>query len=102
MQIGHLNAVTEPPPLIDSRFAIHPLGKLASTHNGLWLIAHPTGSTPVTFALERGRNSGIEAARTLLGQRLDEQTWRTDLDEARRALAHEQNLVRMVALANAG
>src|SRR5258706_5792043 len=54
MQIGNLNAVPEPPPLIDSTFAVYTLAKLASTHNGLWLMAHPTGSTPVTFALERG------------------------------------------------
>jgi hypothetical protein len=98
MQIGQLNALIGPPPLIDSRFTIYRLSKLASTHNGLWLMAHPTGATPVTFTLERDTQSGIETARTLFLHRLEAQTWRTDLDERRRALASEQTLTGMLAI----
>jgi len=98
MSIGQLNAVIGPPPLIDSQFAIYRLAKLSSTHNGLWLMANPTGSTPVTFTLERDPKSGIEATRTLFLQRLEGQTWRTDLDQRRRALATEQTITGMLAL----
>ena len=98
MTMGNLNAITGPPPLIDSSFAIYTLTKLRSTHNGLWLMANPTGSTPVTFTLERAPKSGIEVARALMRERLDEQTWRTDLDEKRRALATEQTLAGMLAI----
>jgi hypothetical protein len=38
----------------------------------------------------------------VLEQRLDERTWRTDLDEARRALATERELVKMVAIVKGG
>jgi len=96
MQVGNLNTVTGPPPLIDSRFAVHTLAKLGSTHGVLWLMSHPTGATPVSFELQRAPESGIEVARGLLRLRLDAQTWRTDLDEKRRALAAEQTLAGMV------
>ncbi|MCE9610103.1 MAG: hypothetical protein K8R23_07825 [Chthoniobacter sp.] len=98
MSIGQLNAVTEPPPLIDSSFAIYRLAKLRSTHNDLWLMANPTGITPVSFTLERLGPSGMDAARELLRARLDAQTWRTDLDEKRRALAAEQTLTGMAGV----
>ena len=98
MQIGQLNAVIGPPPLIDSRFAIYRLAKLASTHNGLWLMTHPTGATPVTFTLERDPQSGLETARALFQHRLDGQTWRTDLDQRRHALTTEQTLPGMLAI----
>ena len=98
MVIASLNAVTGPPPLIDSSFANYTLEKLGSTHNGLWLMAHPTGSTPVTFELKRSPKSGIETARELIRARLDDQTWRDDLEEKRRALAAEQTLAGMFAI----
>jgi hypothetical protein len=100
MSIGSLNAVIGPPPLIDSTFTVYTLTKLGSTHNGLWLMANPTGVTPVTFELERAPKSGLEAARELMRLRLEEQTWRTDLDEKRRALAAEQTLAGMFAIVN--
>jgi hypothetical protein len=98
MRIGNLNSVNGPPPLIDSSFAIFTMTKLGSTHNGLWLMLHPTGGTPVTFELERAPNSGIDAARALLRARLDDQTWRHDLEQKRRALASEKTLAGMVAI----
>jgi hypothetical protein len=98
MRMGNLNTITGPPPLIDSSFAIFTMAKLRSTHNGLWMMTHPTAGTPVTFELERAPNSGIEAARALIRARLDDYTWRTDLEQRRRALATEQTLAGMVAI----
>lgn len=98
MSMGQLNAVTEPPPLIDSSFAIYTLTDLRSTHGGLWLMANPTGSTPVTFTLARAPKSGIDTARELMRGKLDEQTWRSDLEEKRRALATAQTLAEMIAI----
>lgn len=98
MQIGHLNAVTEPPPLIDSAFAIYRLAKLGSTHGGVWLMTHPTGSTPVTFELEPWPQTGIAAARELLTKRLDNQTWREDLVEARAGIAQGTELQTMFGI----
>jgi hypothetical protein len=97
MRIGHLNGVISPPPLIDSHFSIYTLAKLGSTHGGLWLMAHPTGFTPVTFELERAPKSGIEAARELIRSQLDAQTWRQDLEYQRGVLAAQQTLSAMVA-----
>jgi len=98
MRMGNITSVTRPPPLIDSRFAIYRLAKLASTHNGLWLMTHPTSGTPVTFVLERAPESGIEAGRALLRAQLDVQTWRHDLPEARRELAAQHTLADMLAI----
>jgi len=98
MNMNQLNAVTGPPPLVDSQFAVYHLAKLGSTHGGLWLMAHPSGVTPVTFELQRAETSGIEAARGLMRQWLDQQTWRTDLDQQRRALATEKTFSGMLKI----
>jgi hypothetical protein len=97
-RIADLNAVVGPPPLIDSGFAIYTLRELGSTHGGLWLMTHPTGSTPVSFKLERAPKSGIEIARELLRTRLNEQTWRSDLAQRREALAKEPTLAGLFAI----
>ncbi len=102
MSIGQLNAVKGPPPLIDSSFTVYRLDKLGSTHGGLWLMAHPTGTTPVTFELARADKTGIDAARVLLRARLDEQTWRDDLDAARQVIATSQDLAAMFAAVKGG
>jgi hypothetical protein len=96
--IASLNATTGPPPLIDSDFKIYTLRDFGSTHSGLWLMANPTGSSPVTFKLERARQSGIATARKLIQTRLDAQTWRDDLLERRKALSQEQTLAGMMAI----
>jgi hypothetical protein len=56
----------------------------------------------VTFELERAPKSGIEAAREILRPYLDQQTWRTDLKQKRRALATEQTLPGMVSIVSGG
>lgn len=100
MSLGQLHAVTGPPPLIDSSFAVYTLADLRSTHHWLWLMINPTGSTPVSFTLQRAPKSGLEAARAILRTRLDDQTWRRDLDEKRRAFAAETTLAGMVEIVN--
>jgi hypothetical protein len=102
MSIGHLNAQNGSPPLIDSSFVVYRLDKLASTHSSMWLMTHPTGTTSVTFELARAETSGIDAARRLLRARLDEQTWRDDLDDARRAIATGNDLAAMFAAVKGG
>ncbi|MBE2180671.1 MAG: hypothetical protein IAE97_09395 [Chthoniobacterales bacterium] len=96
--IASLNALTGPPALIDSDFNIYILEELASTHGTLWLMTHPTGNTPVTFQLARAPESGIAVARQLLRPRLEDQTWRDDLDQGREALAREETLAGMFAI----
>ncbi len=96
--IASLNAVTAPPPLIDSDFNICILEELGSTHGTLWLMTHPTGNTPVKFKLARAPESGIAAARALMQARLDDQTWRDGLDQEREALAREETLAGMFAI----
>lgn len=98
MSLGQLQAVSGPPPLIDANFTIYTLKDLRSTHGSLWLMAHPTGLTPVTFTLEHAPKSGIEATRALMRERLDEQTWRDDLEQKRQALANERTLAGMVEI----
>lgn len=61
-------------------------------------MLHPTGSTEVTFRLERTNEGGIDAARKRLLERLERQTWRSDLDESRRRLAEEKTLAGMFAI----
>jgi hypothetical protein len=98
MLVQNLISIDGPPALIDSHFAIYHLAKLRSTHNGLWLMANPTGITPVTFELQRDPESGIAAARTLLRSRLDDQTWRTDLEQQRHQLDSQQTLDAMLKI----
>jgi len=98
MSIGVLNSAVGPPALIDSQFKRYRLADLASTHNGLWLMMNPTGTTPVKFTLERAPESGIAVARALFLPFLEGQTWRQDLDEKRRALAAEQTLPGMFTI----
>ena len=85
------------PVLIDSQFKIYAVERLRSTHNGMWLMAHPSGLTEVTFELKAQR-SGREAARELFTRHLEKQTWLTDLDERRRSLGAKQSLLEMAAV----
>ena len=85
------------PALIDSQFKIYAVERLRSTHNGMWLMAHPSGLTEVTFELKAQR-SGREAARELFTRQLEKQTWLTDLDERRHSLGAKQSLLEMAAV----
>jgi hypothetical protein len=95
----HMNLLigsTQPPVLIDSDFNIYTMEKLASTHGGLWLMTHPSGSTEVTFELKRSPNSGLQAALDAMRAQLDTQTWRDDLDKKRKTLASQKTLTGMM------
>jgi hypothetical protein len=85
------------PMLIDSQFKIYAVERLRSTHNDMWLMAHPSGLTEVTFELKAHR-SGREAARELFTRQLEKQTWLVDLDERRHSLGAKQSLPEMVAV----
>ena len=85
------------PVLIDSQFKIYAMERLRSTHNGMWLMAHPSGLTEVTFELKAQR-SGRDAARELFTRQLEKQTWLTDLDERRHSLGAKQSLLEMAAV----
>ena len=85
------------PVLIDSQFNIYTVEGLRSTHNGMWLMAHPSGLTEVTFELKAQR-SGREAARELFTRQLEKQTWLSDLDERRHSLGAKQSLLEMAAV----
>lgn len=85
------------PALIDSQFKIYAVEGLRSTHNGMWLMAHPSGLTEVTFEL-KAQKSGREAARELFTRQMEKQTWLTDLDERRHSLGVKQSLLEMAAV----
>jgi hypothetical protein len=85
------------PVLIDSQFKIYAVERLRSTHNDMWLMAHPSGLTEVTFELKPQR-SGREAARKLFMRQLEKQTWLVDLDERQHSLGVKQSLLEMVAV----
>jgi hypothetical protein len=76
------------PVLIDSQFKIYAVERLRSTHNGMWLMAHPSGLTEVTFELKTQKS----------GRQLEKQTWLTDLDERRHSLGAKQSLLEMAAV----
>src|SRR5258707_14077218 len=85
------------PVLIDSQFKIYALEGLRSTHNGMWLMAHPSSLTEVTFELKAER-PGREAARELFTRHLGKKTWLTDLDERRHSFGGKQSLLEMAAV----
>ncbi len=98
MRAGNLVQMDGPPPLIDSDFAVYRLRKLQSPRGLSWLIAHPSGVTPVTFALEWAPVSGISAARMLFRSQLDIQTGRNDLKAKRQELDAAQTLEGMLKI----
>lgn len=54
------------PTLIDSDWQIYSMEKLRSTKSGLWLMANPTGITPISFELTRQAEGGVARARQLI------------------------------------
>ena len=100
--VMHMNYVLDSggasPVVIDSNFDIYTMERLRSTHGGLWLMAHPSGTTEVAFDLTRSPKSGLEAARKAMRAQLDKQTWRHEIEEKRKSLAAQKTLVEMVDL----
>ena len=97
MHTNYLTLNNEPPLLIDSEFKIYSLDHFQSVHGGLWLMAHPSGTTEVTFEL-KAQKSGREVARESFMRQLEKQTWRDDLEARRKALASRQTLLEMADL----
>lgn len=94
MHTNYLTLNSELRVLIDSDFKIYSLDHFQSVHGGLWLMAHPSGATDVTFEL-KAQKSGREIARELFARQLEKQTWRDDLESRRKALAATQTLLEM-------
>jgi quinolinate synthase len=97
MHTNYVVLIEGTPMLIDSQFKIYAVESLRSTHNDMWLMAHPSGLTEVTFEL-KAQGSGREAARALFTRQLEKQTWLTDLDERRQLLGEKQSLLEMAAI----
>lgn len=95
MHSNYLNLNNEAPVLIDSNFNIYSLDHFRSVHGGLWLMAHPSGATAVTFEL-KAQKPGPEKARALFGRHLQRQTWRDDIAARQQALSRSRNLLEMV------
>src|SRR5688572_29571380 len=71
LQQMHVNYASAPktwPMLIDSEFNIYTMENLRSTKSGLWLMANPSGITPVAFDLKRAPESGLKPALDLIVQ----------------------------------
>ena len=96
MHVNLIMMTDQSPALIDSNFEIYTMDHLRSTHGGLWLMVHPSGNTEVEFTLLRAQKSGLEAARAAMRAQLDKQTWRSDLDKQRAALAAQTTLSGML------
>jgi hypothetical protein len=94
MHTNYLVLNDQPPVLIDSDFKIYSLERFRSVHNGLWLMAHPSGVTEVAFDLSP-RNGGLIEARRLFDQQLQKQTWREDRKNAQERLARSQTLLEL-------
>ena len=60
MHTNYLKLNSGTPVLIDSEFKIYSLDNFQSTHGGLWLMAHPSEATDVTFDL-KAQKSGRDA-----------------------------------------
>lgn len=97
MHTNYLTLNSGAPVLIDSEFKIYSLDHFQSTHGGLWLMAHPSAMTEVTFEL-KSLNVGRENARELFVSQLEKQSWRDDLESRKKTLPTKQKLLEMAAL----
>ena len=66
LNVGMAMKFDEWPTLIDSDFRIFSMEKLRSTKGGLWLMANPTGVTPISFELTPQVQGGLARARQLI------------------------------------
>jgi len=57
--------------------------------SGLWMMANPTGLMPIDFTLFQRKQTGLEAARTIIAK---SKYQGPDLDEERRTLRTERIL----------
>jgi hypothetical protein len=94
MHTNYIILNSETPLLIDADFKINSLDHFRSVHGGLWLMAHPSGATDVTFEL-KPQKSGRKEAHKLFAHQLQKQTWRQDFESKRQALSRSQSLLEM-------
>jgi hypothetical protein len=94
MHTNYLTLNDQTPRLIDSSFNIFTMENLRSVRGGLWLMAHPSGITEVTFDL-KGQKSGRAEAQRLFAEQLRKQTWRDDQASRLETLNRSQSLREM-------
>ena len=94
MHTNYLTLNDRDPQLVDSKLNVFAMEKLRSVHGGLWLMAHPSEITEVTFELKRQKSGRAEAQR-LFAEQLRKQTWRDDQATRLKALAQAQGLLEM-------
>jgi len=94
MHSNYLTLNSQPPQLIDSGFNIFTMENLRSVHNGLWLMANPSGNTGVTFELKPEKSGRAEAQR-LLAKQLRKQSWRDDQATRLESLGRTRTLLEM-------
>jgi hypothetical protein len=100
MHVNHVVLPSAAPMLIDSDLNVYSLERLRSTRGGLWLLVHPSGTTPVIFELTPKGRGGADAARELL---LSCKYLDADPDDdarKRRALGAERTLAGFIAVLN--
>ena len=92
MHVNHLVLGTDGPAvLIDSEFVIFIHGKPA------FYSRRPLVDDPSTFELKRDKESGADAARRLLLQRLNDKGPGEETEQRRKAVVAQKTLVGMVA-----
>jgi hypothetical protein len=94
MHTNYLTLNDRDPRLIDSKLNVYVMEKLRSVHGGLWLMAHPSEITEVTFELKR-QKSGQKEAQRLFSEQLRKQSWRDDLAARLESLGQSQTLLEM-------
>jgi hypothetical protein len=98
----HANRVVlarEAPIVIDGELNLWRLERLRSTHGGVWLMAHPSGMTPVAFEAVRLEGRGVEAAREALLRSASLGGGDVELDaRRRRGLAEASTLGEFIAV----
>jgi hypothetical protein len=94
MHTNYLTLNDRDPRLIDSKLNVYVMEKLRSVHGGLWLMAHPSEITEVTFELKR-QKSGQKEAQRLFSEQLRKQSWRDDQAARLESLGQSQTLLEM-------
>jgi len=94
MHTNYLTLNDRDPRLIDFKLNVYVMEKLRSVHGGLWLMAHPSEITEVTFELKRQKSGQAEAQR-LFSEQLRKQSWRDDQAARLESLGQSQTLLEM-------
>ena len=81
--------LSDPPIVIDATATAYDMKDMKGDRSGLWMMANPTGLMPIDFTLFQRKQTGLEAARTIIAK---SKYLGPDLDEERRTLRTERIL----------